>query len=70
MKTYKFTLKVRDLHNPKELKKGFGKGVLYEEITDFKVTDEVAKGELFAYNLEGYGRKIMNEIMEVKIEEL
>jgi hypothetical protein len=70
MKSYRFTIKVREEHKPKEFKEGVGRGVLYIKEVDFKISDEDAEQPMFTVNLLGYASKLLNEIMTVKIEEI
>lgn len=66
-----FTIKVRDKYNPKEFRKGMGKGVLLVQPIEFKtvnIVEDLNNNPMFQRFLWEKSEELLKEYIEVTME--
>ena len=65
MKNIKYTIKVKDEHNPPEFKLGLGKGVISTQVINFNITDEDFDSAKFQAHIFELAEKMLHDWFEV-----
>lgn len=66
----RYTVKIKDEHNPPEFKKGYGKGVLVTQDVEYKTiqTEEDLKSIQFQRHVFEFSKDLLEKWFDVKIE--